>query len=85
MNQKTKDEINRNTSPNICLYVIKSGKLHKAITPFKVKCISQVDNFKVGEELIVQKVKCSLKYEILYQIKDKCYHSRNFDLVIYSM
>jgi hypothetical protein len=82
MNKKTRDEINRYTSPDICLYIIKSGKLYKARTPFKVKCISTIGEFQEGEILMVQKVKCNLNYEILYQIKGKSYYSGNFELVI---
>jgi hypothetical protein len=81
MKQKTKDEINRFTSPDNCLYIKKDKKLHKIKTPFKVKVIIDIEGYKVGELLTVSKVKCDEDYKPLYKINGSLYRHSYFELL----
>jgi hypothetical protein len=82
MKEKTKDEINRFTSPDNCLYVKKDKKLHRVKTPFKVRVLTDIDQYIQGQILTVSKVKCDQQYKPLYKINGKLYRHSYFDLLL---
>jgi hypothetical protein len=82
MKKNTKNEINRYTSANSCLFVIVGGKLKRIKTPFKVRCMQGDHKLQEGKIYTVSLVKCDYMYRLKYIISGKSYPYSDFELII---
>jgi hypothetical protein len=80
MKKQTKEEINKYTSPNSCLYHNEKGIFRKK-TPFKVKCIAPIGAYKKGQTVVVSKVRSDAQMRILYLIDNELYRHSYFELI----
>ena len=82
MNEKEIEEINKYCSPYSLLVITEKGILVRIDCPFEVKVRIAVDNFKKGENLIVQAVKMDLSYTLVYTVSGKSYYYYHFIILL---
>lgn len=78
MNEKEISEINKYCDPHSVLIVTNRNKLVRLKCPFKVQVICNIVGLQEGEIVFVESVKINLNLNLVYLIKDKYYHYRNF-------
>ena len=63
-----------------CLFHNSKRGIIRIYCPFKVICIIQVSNFKIGDELMVERVCSADNNKIIYIIQSKAYFHSYFRL-----
>lgn len=78
MNDKEISEINKYCDPYSILVVTNKNRLLRLKCPFLVEVVCNIDGFYKGEKVLVESVKINIDLNLVYLVKKKYYHYRNF-------
>jgi hypothetical protein len=68
--------------PHSILLINPKGQIRRLFTPFKVQCITPIENIKYGVWVYVEEVRSSLNGQLIYYIGKKQYDYHYFCILV---